>query len=142
METSKSKRKSYTAAFKLEAVDYSKKTSKEQAARHFGVNPKQIREWCKVEDQLRKLNDDHNHKRLRLEGGGRQCMSETMEEKLLEWMENQRSQKLRVSRKMLSKKAVELFSNDEEVNLKCQISTHKILTFGLNILFVILFQFF
>ena len=42
-------------------------------------------------------------------------MSETLEEKLMEWIEQQRSLKLRVSRKMVSRKAVEIFKEDPEV---------------------------
>ena len=69
METSAKKRKSYTVAFKLEVVDYARKTSREAAARHFAVDGKRIREWCKTDQQLSLLADG-DKKRQRLDGWG------------------------------------------------------------------------
>ena len=40
-----SKRKSYDVSFKLKAVEYAEKKSKEAAAREMGVDSKRIREW-------------------------------------------------------------------------------------------------
>jgi transposase-like protein len=48
-------RKSYTAAFKLEAVAYAKKNGNRATARHFSINEKMIRNWRKQEDELRRL---------------------------------------------------------------------------------------
>ena len=42
----KSKRKSYSVSFKLEAIEMAKKTSKEQAARHFKVDAESINCIC------------------------------------------------------------------------------------------------
>ena len=67
-----------------------------------------------AEEDLRKLSGSDS-KRQRLEGRERHCMSETLEEKLMEWIEQQRSLKLRVSRKMVSRKAVDIFKEDPEV---------------------------
>jgi transposase-like protein len=46
-------RKSYTAAFKLEAVAYAKENGNRATARHFSINEKMVRNWHKQEDELR-----------------------------------------------------------------------------------------
>ena len=47
-----SKRRAYDVSLKLKAVEYAEKTSKEVAARHFGVDTKRIREWSSQRDEL------------------------------------------------------------------------------------------
>ena len=42
-----SKRKSYDVKFKLKAIEYAEKNTKEVAARKMGVDGKRIREWCR-----------------------------------------------------------------------------------------------
>ena len=46
------KRKAYTVTTKLQAVEVAEKTSKEAAARQFGVDPRRIREWCAQKDAV------------------------------------------------------------------------------------------
>ena len=41
-------------ATKLQAVEVAEKTSKEAAARQFGVDPRRIREWCSQKYVLEK----------------------------------------------------------------------------------------
>ena len=111
-----SKRKSYTVSFKLEAVEMAKKYSKERVARIFGVDSKRIREWCKTENELRKLNGLVHTDKKRLDGGGRHCMSNKLEKKLLQWIDEQQGEDVKVTRKLIAQKAVEIFRTDEEVN--------------------------
>lgn len=49
-------RKSYTAAFKLEAVKYAKENGNRAAALNYTINESMVRSWRKQEDQLRLRN--------------------------------------------------------------------------------------
>jgi transposase-like protein len=46
-------RKSYTAAFKLEAVTYAKENGNRATDHQFSINEKMVRHWRKQEDELR-----------------------------------------------------------------------------------------
>lgn len=113
----KKNRKSYNISFKLEAVEYAEKNSKEAAARRFNVHPKQIREWCKIKEKLSQscLSKTSGKQRKKVEGSGRKPMSSTMEEILLNWIEDMRSKRLRVTRNMILIKARELFERNDKV---------------------------
>ena len=58
---------SYSVSFELEAIEIAKKTSKEQAVRHFKVDAKRIIsrpicDWCyKAKEDLRKLSGSHSN---------------------------------------------------------------------------------
>ena len=73
-------------ATKLQAVEVAEKTSKEAAARQFGVDPRRIREWCSQKYVLEKAKKHGCTKRRRLDGGGRKIKDEDMEETLLNWI--------------------------------------------------------
>ena len=45
-------RKSYTAAFKLEAIAFAKENGNRAAGRHFSIDENQVRNWHK-QDKLR-----------------------------------------------------------------------------------------
>lgn len=47
------RKRGYTTAKKLEAVEYAKKFSKRAAGKKFNVHRKRIQEWCRQEPQLR-----------------------------------------------------------------------------------------
>ena len=51
----KRQRASYDAEFKLDVVKRAKVSNNTQAAEHFGVNEKQVRNWRKQEEQLSKM---------------------------------------------------------------------------------------
>ena len=50
------KRLSYTIATKLQAVELAKRSSKEEAARQFKMDPKRTPEWCQQKDSLVGMN--------------------------------------------------------------------------------------
>ena len=50
--------------------------------------------------------------RKRLDGGGRRPLLDTLEERVCEWIESMRSRRLRVTRKMVKREALKIFSND------------------------------
>ena len=58
------KRKSFTIAIKLEAIEYAEKNSKEAAARRYGVDAKSIRDWCHKKTQLMETPG----KKMRIDG--------------------------------------------------------------------------
>ena len=106
---SKSMRKSYSASYKLKAVERAENSSKEEAAREFWVDAKRIRVWCSQKDQLKALK---KATRKRLDGAGRKPDDVKMEEELFEWIVDLRSRHLRVSRRMIRMQAKTLSSDD------------------------------
>ena len=105
---------SYTLEFKLNAISEVKKgKSKEATARKFGVAPKRIREWYKQEEKLKAMaSHSSQSQRKRLDGGGRRPLLDTLEERVYEWIESMRSRRLRVTRKMVKREALKIFSNE------------------------------
>lgn len=106
------KHKAYSVEEKLEAIKTAKRTSKKNAARLHHVDVKRIREWCKQENKLSSIINQKSTKRLT--GGGRHFKCEEMEEELVKWVSSQRERRLRVSRKMIQKKALSLFEEAED----------------------------
>ena len=102
---------SYTLEFKLNAIGEVKKSkSKEATARKFGVAPKRIREWCKQEEKLKAMASHSSQSQCkRLDGGGRRPLLDTLEERVFEWIESMRSRRLRVTRKMVKREALNIF---------------------------------
>ena len=98
------KKKSYDAAFKLSVVQYAAKHSNREAGKKFGVGESSVRDWKKQQDKL----SDLPSKKRRLPGGGRKPLDQDMEAWLKEWIEEQRSRHLRVTRSAIQKKATEI----------------------------------
>ena len=88
---SKKTRKAFDVSFKLKAVDFALKSSKEAAASEFGVNAKSIREWCKSREQLASLKQTGKSKKKHLGGGGRKPLdTEVLRRKLASAREGRR----------------------------------------------------
>ena len=93
---------SYSTEFKLEAVRFAVECSSNyQAAKKFNVDRKRIREWRANQSKL----ESASCKRKRLAGAGRKPFDLDIEEVLLEWVHERRSNGFRVSRKMTRSKA-------------------------------------
>lgn len=110
----------YTLALKLNVVDYAKsKSSIKAASDKFKIDRKRIREWMNKEDEIRlKLNSSKKKdKRKRLDGAGRKLLSKSLEEQTLDWIHERRSRRLRVSRKMIKKKATVIYRQLTEEGL-------------------------
>jgi len=73
--TGNSRRKSYTAKFKLEVVEVAKEKGNREAGRLFNVGESSVREWRKAETVLNVL-----HKKKRAMRFGR-CLWPTTEKK-------------------------------------------------------------
>ena len=100
MSTSR-KRKNYDVFFKLKAIEQSEQSSKEAAAREFGVDAKRICVWYSQKDQLAAMKKKKKSTRKRLDGAGRKPDNVEMEEELFEWIVELRSRHLGVSRRMI-----------------------------------------
>ena len=91
---------SYSTEFKLEAVRFAVEcNSNYKAAKKF--DRKRIREWRANQSKL----ESASCKRKRLDGAGRKPFDLDIEEVLLEWVHERRSNGFRVSRKMIRSKA-------------------------------------
>ena len=103
-------RKSYTVAFKLQAVKVAREKSNRAAARQFHVACKRIREWRRQEGQLLGMG----RKRRRLDGGGRKPAIGQIEDELLQWIRKLRWDRVRVTRNMVKRQASHLYSMDSD----------------------------
>ena len=79
-----SKRKSYTADFKLNAIKFAKEKGNRAAGRQFNCSEKNIRDWRKEEDELQTMNPRKRCKR------GRTAKWLNLEENLATWVRAQR----------------------------------------------------
>ena len=77
------------------------------AERRFGVDGKRIREWIPNERKIQNKVSSKNRGSFakKLDGGGRKVKDMDLEEMLLEWITLQRSKNLRVSQKLIQRKA-------------------------------------
>ena len=99
-------RRKFEIKFKEKVLQYAEQTSGEEAAKRFDIDPRRIRYWKKQKTEL--LSSDKE--RARLTGGGRKKVSVELEGKLSEWIYQMRDKHNRVSRKMIQKKALEIYS--------------------------------
>lgn len=104
------RRRSYEAAFKLGVIEYAEKNSNRAAAKHHKVDQKRVREWRKQKDKLQSLPSD----KARLSGGGRKPKYPKEEEILVTWLKLKQSQKVRLSRSMIQRMALQMCIGDEE----------------------------
>ena len=102
---------SYSLKFKLEAIAYAENNSINSSSKKFNVERKRIREWKSQKEELLSLKrKDHGAKRKRLDGAGRKPLDQQMEEVLVEWIYDRREKGLRVSRKLIMKKALFIYN--------------------------------
>ena len=105
-----SKRKLYDVSFKLKAVEWAEKKSKEATAREMGVDSKRIHEWYKQKQVLASLKKKGASSRKRQCGAGRKALNVDLEDSLFSWILELRSHNIRVSRKMIQQQARSLSS--------------------------------
>ena len=94
---------------KLKAITFAKANSNEAAARKFRVDPKRIREWRSKEEKLKDVSTDKSWDKKRIKGGGRKPQNASLVTDVVEWISSMRKIRLRVSRKMVMKRAAELY---------------------------------
>ena len=94
--------RSYSTEFKLKVVKFAEDCySNRKAAVKFGVDCSRIRKWWQTKSKL----ESAKAKRKQLEGAKRKPLDEDIEESVLQWVHERRSNGLRVSRKMIANKA-------------------------------------
>ena len=100
----------YPVKMKIEAVNYVEINGNRAAGRKYGVDEKRIREWRKNKAKIAALVVLKNSKtRKRLDGGGANPLSTNLEERVMDWVGVRRSSGLRLSRKLVMKKAQLLY---------------------------------
>ena len=109
MSSTKRKRTSYTAQFKLQVVSFAKENSNRAAEVQFFVSEKLVRDWCKVKPSLEKLLKTKRAQR------GKASKYQEMEKKLFDWVSNRRSNGYIVTMLQIQLQALK-FSNDSENN--------------------------
>ena len=101
INTSTTKR-SFDTAFKLKVVKAAEDHSKHYAAKLFNVNRRRVQEWCAQKEKLQSLTQSgrpSDAKRRRLQGGGRKCINEDIDNAVLHWLQERREAGVRVTGK-------------------------------------------
>jgi transposase-like protein len=106
------RRKSYTAMFKLEVVDFAKEKGNREAARKFNVGETSAREQRKEEAAIKCL---HRKKRAM---GYRRCFWPELEKTLVEWVLSERLKGSKVSTTSILLKARKLAEQKKIENFK------------------------
>ena len=102
------KKRSYSMEFKKQVLVYAEANSNRSAssASNFDVKTKCVKEWKKYFEKTKSTKPN----RQRLDGGGRKCIDENLEEDLVHWIYEKRSKILHVIRKMIMWKARNIFN--------------------------------
>ena len=110
------KRRTYSTCinYKLSALEYLKFASVEKTAKEFKVDSKRIREWRESKKKLEDLKAAGESGRKQLPGAGRRPHSEELEKRLVQWKFSKREERLRVSRKIVRRKAIEFGEEEQE----------------------------
>ena len=91
--------------FKKATMKYPQENSIYGAAKKFKVDRKRVREWVQEEEKVTPMKG----KRFRFDGGGRKLINAELEEEVLGWIPQRRSNMLRVSRKVIIFKAKSIY---------------------------------
>ena len=95
--------------FKLEVVAYAEKYNKSKAAKDKKVSRSCNKDWMKqIEAQLKAFSSCSISSSKRLQAAGRPLKDKDFDEKLINWVRQQRQKKLRVSRTMIQIEALTL----------------------------------
>ena len=103
------KNRSFSMSFKRDAIAFAEETTNRCAARKFKVDGKRIREW-RQNKQLIIEACEKGIEKHRLKGAGRKVAHQAMEEKLIRWFKEQKSNGLLVSRRLVMEKARILYN--------------------------------
>ena len=97
----------FTVPFKLRAKAHAEVYGNRSAARKYDVDERGVLEWRAKKESISSLNltDRGKKQRKRVDGGGRKPQFQAPDEIVLDWISNGRERGLRVSRKLIMKKA-------------------------------------
>ncbi|KAM7390881.1 hypothetical protein PAMA_008875 [Pampus argenteus] len=96
------KRHAYEAQFKLKAISYAEEYGNRAAAREYKINESMVRKWRKLENELRQV------KKTQLSFRGHQARWPELEERLEQWIVEQRASRRSVSTVTIRLRAVTL----------------------------------
>ena len=113
--------RSYTIDFKLAVVDFAKNHNNCATARHFGIDKKQVRNWSRQEQELRRV--ENADVRRTLKGKGRKLQYPMVDTMLLSWLVEQEAEGVFVTEKVLKLKASELHRNMDKGDRNFKAST-------------------
>ena len=102
MDARDTKRKCYDATYKLVVVSRTDQLSMRATAKEFGIDEKQVREWCRQKPELMKMCAEGGRKRKRCSGGGMRPLYSVQEEAVAQRILHLRELHLRVLRKDIS----------------------------------------
>ena len=83
--------------FKKATMKYAQENSIHSAAKKFKVDRKRVRLWVQKEEKVTSMKG----KKFNCDGGGLKLTDVELEEEVLSWMQQRRSNMLRVSRKLI-----------------------------------------
>ncbi len=98
------KNRSFSMSFKRDAIAFAEETTNRCAAKKFKVDGKRIREWRQNKELIIEACEKGIEKH-RLKGAGRKVAHQAMEEELIRWYKEQKSNGLLVSRRLVMQKA-------------------------------------
>ena len=114
-------RSSFTIEFKKKVVEQALRSSNRNAARRHNVDERRVSEWrTKINALADVTQKQGGTKRERLEGGGRKLTDNDLETDLLEWIHERRANMLRVSRKLIMRKAKAIHDEASDGDLSIQ----------------------
>ncbi|KAI1699595.1 tc5 transposase DNA-binding domain-containing protein [Ditylenchus destructor] len=112
---SSSKRKAYTVEFKLQVVDFAKKSSNHAAANKYKVDRKCVKRWRKNEVSLcRAKSSSRDGKSKKKLGCGRKVSYEMLDNDLAAWIRQRRKEKKKISRRIIKLQAESMFNPELE----------------------------
>ena len=98
---------SYPAQMKVEAVKYAEINGNRAAGRKYPADEKRIRKWRKNKNKIASLMSmKKGQLGKRLDGARTKPLTENLEESIMNWIIFRRSKGLRVSQKLVMKKAL------------------------------------
>ena len=90
----------------MEVIKYAEDYNNTAAASRFKVDRRSVADWRKKKSQLFELSlKTKGNARKRLLGAGRKLEHEDLEDELFEWIMNMRARRLRVSQRLIQRKA-------------------------------------
>lgn len=107
----------YQHTFKLQVIIYAEEHTKRASARHFDIDESLVRRWTKQKTEIKEIvsKGGLGAKSSRVKKGGRKAASMKMEEELVAWVQSKRSDSIRLTTRMVRKKALDLVAGDAEI---------------------------
>ena len=100
------RRQKYSMEFKKATIKYAQDSCIHRAAKKFQVDQKRVSEWVQKEEKVTSMKG----KKFRVDSGGWKLTDVELEEEVLSWIQQRRSNMLRISRKLIMFKAKSIYN--------------------------------